>query len=102
MEDHVFKQSVPATISNYLLKTSGAESLANFSLVAGLQWTGQGGGGEQEGTERMVHRLLLQRVDMPKMSSCFQEVDMVMFPDEDDQTLTNLTKLLYHGRYTVI
>ena len=45
MEDHVFKQSVPATISNYLLKTSGAESLANFSLVAGLQWTGQGGGG---------------------------------------------------------
>ena len=94
----VFQQQVSKTINDYLLNTRGAAGLANFSLVAGLQWTGPGGGGEMEGIERMVPRLLLQRVDFPAMSTSFMEGDMLMFPDGDDQTLRNFLRFLYHGR----
>ena len=95
MAGTVFQQRVSKTKTEYLLHTREAAGLANFSLVAGLKWTGPGGGGEMKGIKRMVPRLLLQRVDFPAMSTSFQEL---MFSDGDNKTLRNFLRFLYHRR----
>ena len=81
-------------VGDYLVTNHGASHLATFPIVAGLMWTGRGGGGELVGTERMVHPLLLHRVDLD-----IGGVDMIMIPEGDDETNTNLLSMLYTGRY---
>ena len=80
-------------VGDYLLESEGAGHLATFPIVAGLMWTGRGGGGEKEGIERMAHPLLLHRVDFD-----IGLVDMIMMPDGDDETLANFLAILYTGR----
>jgi hypothetical protein len=83
------------TVFGYLLDDPNSGHLAKFPLVAGSSWTGRGGGGEQEGVERMIHRELLGAL-APKLPSY---VDQLMLPEEDDCMLRNISTLLYSGRY---
>ena len=96
LEDVRLTRMLPpaSDFSQYLLSDLGAAHLATFPLVAGPQWSGRGGGGELVGKERMVHPLLLQRMDL----NIPVEVDMLMFPDGSEETLINMQKWLYTGR----
>ena len=80
-------------VGDYLVNNHESSHLATFPIVAGLAWTGRGGGGEKKGIERMVHSLLLHRVDLD-----IGDGDMLMLPEGDDETTTNLISMLYTGR----
>ena len=90
---HLKENKVGRDVREYLM--AGAPHLATFPLVAGLQWTGREGGGEHEGIERMMHPLLLQMLNLDFPAGC----DMIMIPQGDDETLTNLLTFFYTGRW---
>ena len=81
-------------IMDFVLTSGSSYHLAKFGLVVGKAWTGEGGGGLEEGVSRTVH------VEMVRAASRHlpSYVDMIMIPEGDQVTLGNITSFLYTGR----
>ena len=82
-------------ITDYILNSETSHFLAKFPIVVGKGWTGEGGGGEHDGWMRNVHVELLHSTapSLPEYG------DMIMYPEGDSKTLSNLTSVLYSGKY---
>ena len=83
-------------IFDYLLEDSDAGNLANFMLVAGQEWTGQGGGGTTKSYGRKVHRELM--LVLSPVVIKHTGADMIMMPEASEATLHNLIFFLYYGK----
>ena len=83
-------------IFDYLLEDSDAGNLANFMLVAGQEWTGQGGGGTTVSYGRKVHRELMLALSPVVIKHT--GADMIMMPEASEATLHNLIFFLYYGK----
>ena len=76
------------SIFSYLCHDPEASRFAKLSLVSGSSWS--------QSSERMVHRAVLGALAPILIKQ--QQVDMVIVPDATEDSLVNITELIYNGR----
>ena len=76
------------SIFSYLCHDPQASPFAKLSLVSGSSWS--------QSSERMVHRAVLGALAPILIKQ--QQVDMVIVPDATEDSLVNITELIYTGR----
>ena len=76
------------SIFSYLCHDPEASRFAKLSLGSGSSWS--------QSSERMVHRAVLGALAPILIKQ--QQVDMVIVPDATEDSLVNITELIYTGR----